>query len=84
MSQRDEYYFSLNVQNPDDIQAINALCSVDGTDGSTVVCYANPSQYDNLLAAGYEPFLLTPPSLRHEAKMYDPQRGMYDWDSYLT
>ncbi len=84
MSQRDEYYFSLNVQNPDDIQAINALCSIDGTDGSTVVCYANPNQYDNLLAAGYEPFLLTPPSLRHEAKMYEPQRGMYDWDSYLT
>ena len=84
MSQRDEYYFSLNVQNPDDIQAINSLCSIDGTDDSTVVCYANPTQYDNLLAAGYEPFLLTPPSLRHEAKMYDPHRGMYDWDSYLT
>ena len=84
MSQRDEYYFSLNVQNTDDIQVINTLCSVDATDGNTVVCYANPTQYDNLLAAGYEPFLLTPPSLRHEAKMYDPQRGMYDWDSYLT
>ena len=84
MSQRDEYYFSLNVQDPNDIQVINTLCSVDGTDGSTVVCYANPTQYDNILAAGYEPFLLTPPSLRHEAKMYDPQRGMYDWDSYLT
>ena len=84
MAQRDEYYFSLDVQNPADIEAINALCSVDVTNGSTVICYANPSQYNNLIAAGYQPFLLTPPSLREEARMYDPQRGMYDWDSYLT
>ena len=84
MSQRDEYYFSLNVQDPEEIEVINALCSVDATDGSTVVCYANPIQYDALVAAGYQPHLLTPPSLRHEATMYDPQRGMYDWDSYLT
>ena len=84
MQQRGEYYFSLNVQEPSEIQTINAICSVDATDGSTVVCYANPTQYDNLLAAGYQPQLMTPPSLRNEAKMYDPQRGMYDWDSYLT
>ena len=84
MSQRNEYYFSVNVEDPTEIQAINAICSVDATDGSTVVCYANPTQYDNLLAAGYHPYLMTPPSLRNEAKMYDPQRGMYDWDSYLT
>ncbi len=84
MQQRGEYYFSLNVQDPSEIQTINAICSVDATDGSTVVCYANPTQYDNLLAAGYHPYLMTPPSLRNEAKMYDPQRGMYDWDSYLT
>ncbi|MCR5588157.1 MAG: T9SS type A sorting domain-containing protein [Bacteroidales bacterium] len=84
MAQRDEYYFSLDVQNPADIEAINALCSVDATNGSTVICYANPSQYNNLIAAGYQPFLMTPPSLREEARMYDPQRGMYDWDSYLT
>ena len=84
MSQRGEYYFSLNVQNPAGIQAINTLCSVDATNGNTVVCYANPTQYDNLLAAGYQPFLMTPPSLREEATMYDPQRGMYDWDTYLT
>ena len=84
MQQRGEYYFSLNVQDPSEIQTINDICSVDATDGSTVVCYANPTQYDNLLAAGYHPYLMTPPSLRNEAKMYDPQRGMYDWDSYLT
>ena len=84
MTQRDEYYFSLSFQNPEDIQAINTLCSIDATNGNTVICYANTTQYDNLLAAGYQPFLMTPPSLREEAQMYDPQRGMYEWDSYLT
>ena len=84
MSQRNEYYFSLNVQEPTEIQDINTLCSVDATNGSTVICYANQTQYDNLLAAGYQPHLLTPPSLREEAMMYDPQRSTYDWDSYLT
>ena len=84
MSQRDEYYFSLSIQDPAEIQTINDLCSVDATDGSTVVCYANPTQYANLLAAGYQPYLMTPPSLQEDAKMYDPQRGTYDWDSYLT
>ena len=84
MRQRDEYYFSVNVQDPSEIQVINTLCSVDATNGSTVVCYANPTQYNNLLAAGYQPHLMTPPSLREEVEMYNPQRGMYDWDSYLT
>ena len=84
MRQRDEYYFSVNVQDPSEIQAINTLCSVDATNGSTVVCYANPTQYNNLLAAGYQPHLLTPPSLREEVEMYDPQRDTYDWNAYLT
>ncbi len=84
MSQRDEYYFSLSIQGPSEVEAINAICSVDAFNGGTVVCYANPTQYAELLAAGYQPHLLTPPSLREEAKMYDPQRGTYDWDSYLT
>ena len=74
MQQRDEYYFRLEVQDTSEIQAINALCSVDATNGISVVCYANQAQYDNLLAAGYQPTLLTPPSLRETAEMYDPQR----------
>ncbi len=84
MRQRNEYYFSLNIQEPSEIQSINTICSVDASNGYSVVCYANQTQYDNLLAAGYQPHLLTPPSLREEVEMYDPQRSMYDWDSYLT
>ncbi len=84
MHERNEYYFTLSVDNPAEIQAINSLCSVDGTDGRTVVAYANQQQYDQLIQAGYQPNLQTPPSLREEAKMWDGNRATYDWDSYPT
>ena len=85
MSERNEYYFTLTVQQPSEIQSISALCSVDGTDGKTVVCYANQQQYDQLLLAGYQPTLQTPPSMLDEAVMWDgSNRATYEWDSYPT
>jgi hypothetical protein len=85
MKSRGEYYFSLTVQNPTEIQTINELCSVDGTDGKTVMCYANQRQFDQLLKQGYQPLLITPPSMRQIPKMWDGnQRESYEWDSYLT
>ena len=84
MRERNEYYFTLSVNDPAEIQTINGICSVDGIDGRTVVCYANQQQYDKLLQAGYQPKLQTPPSLREEAKMWDGNRATYEWDSYPT
>lgn len=85
MSERGEYYFSIRVSDPNEVQSINRLCSVDGTDGETVVCYANGNQYEAMLRAGYQPTLMTPPSLRQEATMWKGgDRASYAWDSYLT
>ena len=84
MRERDEYYFTLNVQQASEIQTINSICSVDGTDGKNVVCYANQEQYDKLLKDGYKPTLQTPPSMREEAKMWNGNRATYEWNSYLT
>ncbi len=85
MKNRGEYYFTLAVQQTEDIKAINQLCSVDKTDGQTVVCYANQRQYENLLKQGYQPTLLTPPSMLEEAAMWDGNnRAAYEWDSYPT
>ena len=85
MRERNEYYFTLTVQQPSEIQGISELCSVDGTDGKTVVCYANQQQYDNLLLAGYQPMLQTPPSMLDESVMWDgSNRAAYEWDSYPT
>ena len=49
MRNHGEYFFTLTVNQPSKIQAISELCSVDGTDGRTVVCFANPNQYDLLV-----------------------------------
>ena len=84
MRNRGEYYFTLNVNDPHEVQAISNLCSVDGFNGRTVVAYANQQEYDRLLKAGYQPNLQTPPSLREEAVMWDGNRDSYNWDSYPT
>ena len=84
MRNRGEYYFTLSVDKPSEIQTISEICSIDNTDGRTVVCYANQQEYDRLLQAGYRPTLQTPPSLREEAKMWDGNRATYEWDSYPT
>ena len=85
MLNRGEYYFSLPVGQRAEIEAINRLCSVDQTDGRTVICYANQQQYENLLKQGYQPTLMTPPSMLEEAVMWDgSDRASYEWDSYPT
>ena len=83
MRERGEYYFTLTVDNPKEIQAISEICSVDGTDGRRVVAYANQNEYDRLLQAGFQPELQTPPSMRANVTMWNGQ-GTYNWDSYLT
>lgn len=83
MRSRGEYYFTLNVDDPSLINDISQVCSVDATDGRTVVAYANQREYDKLLSLGYQPELQTPPSLRANVTMWDGQ-GTYNWDSYLT
>ncbi len=83
MRDRGEYYFTLSVDDPAQIQDLSSLCSVDGSDGRNVVAYANQQEYDKLLAAGFQPNLETPPSLRANVTMWDGH-GTYNWDSYLT
>lgn len=85
MKNRGEYYFSLPVTNPNEIQKLNSLCSVDKTDGQSAICYANQRQYETLVQQGYQPTLMTPPSMLVEAAMWDgTNRAEYDWDSYPT
>ena len=85
MRDRGEYYFTLSVDDPAQIQELSRICSVDGTDGRHVVAYANQQEYDKLIAMGFQPELQTPPSLRQEVKMWEGgDRATYEWNSYLT
>lgn len=85
MRERNEYYFTLNVDNSAEILTLSNLCSVDDTDGRSVVCYANQQQYERLLILGYQPILETPPCMQEETVMWDgTDRTSYEWDSYPT
>ncbi len=85
MQERNEYYFTFNLNGNDDLNAIARTISVDHIDGNLVTAYANNKAFANFLKLGYEITLQTPPSLLEEVAMWDgSNRAEYDWDSYPT
>ncbi len=85
MQQRNEYYFTFNLNGHDDLEAIAHAISVDRVDGNVVTAYANNKDFANFQNFGYEITLQTPPSLIEEVAMWDgSNRAEYDWDSYPT
>ena len=85
MQQRNEYYFTFDLNGNDDLNAIARAISVDRVDGKKVTAYANSKEFANFQQLGYEVTLQTPPSLLEEVAMWDgSNRAEYDWDSYPT
>ena len=85
MQQRNEYYFTFNLNGDDDLNTIAHTISVDRVDGKVVTAYANNQDFANFQKLGYEVTLQTPPSLREKVAMWDgSNRAEYDWDSYPT
>ena len=69
MQERNEYYFSFELNGNDDLPLIAKTISVDRIDGNTVVAYANNNEFNNFQKLGYEVTLLTPPSMLEKAVM---------------
>jgi PKD repeat protein len=85
MQQRNEYYFTFELNGNDDLNAIAHAISVDRVDGNVVTAYANNQDFANFQKLGYEVTLQTPPSLIETVAMWDgSNRAEYDWDSYPT
>lgn len=85
MQERNEYYFTFNLNGNDDLNAIARAIWVDHVDGNVVTAYANSEGFTKFKKFGYEITLQTPPSMLYEAKMWDgSNRAEYDWDSYPT
>ena len=82
MRSRGEYYFTVSVNDPSEVGTINRICSVDKTDGKVVACYANQREYDEMIQAGYKPFLQMPPSMRETHAMWDGKSKA--WNAYPT
>ena len=85
MQERNEYYFTFNLNGNDDLNAIAHAISVDRVDGTLVTAYANNNDFAHFQQFGYEITLQTPPSLMEKVAMWDgSNRAEYDWDSYPT
>ena len=85
MQQRNEYYFTFDLNGNDDFKAIARTISVDRVDGNVVTAYANSKEFERFQKLGYKVTLQTPPSLVEEVAMWDgSNRAEYDWDSYPT
>ncbi|MBR4137512.1 MAG: hypothetical protein IKU05_03800, partial [Bacteroidales bacterium] len=63
MQERNEYYFTFNLNGNDNLQKIAQTISVDRVDGNVVTAYANNKQFAEFQTMGYEVTLQTPPSM---------------------
>lgn len=85
MQERNEYYFTFELNGNDNLQQIAHTISVDRVDGNVVTAYANNEEFANFQKLGYNVTLQTPPSMLEEAEMWDGNnRAAYDWDAYPT
>ena len=85
MQNRNEYYFTFELNGNDNLQQIAKTISVDKVDGNVVTAYANNKEFSEFQKMGYEITLQTPPSMMFEAEMWDGNnRAEYDWDQYPT
>ena len=83
MQERNEYYFTFNLNGDDDLNAIAHAISVDRVDGNVVTAYANNKEFAKFQKFGYEMTLQTPPSMTEEVAMWDgSNRTEYDWDIF--
>ena len=85
MQDRNEYYFTFELNGNDNLSQIANMISVDRVDGNVVTAYANNKEFAEFQKLGYEITLQTPPSMMFEAEMWDgSNRAEYDWDQYPT
>ena len=85
MKERNEFYFSFEIEDSQELSKIAEIISIDKIEGDKVIAYANNKSYENFLTLGFETTLLTPPSMQETHKMFDGRtRAEYDWDEYPT
>ena len=53
MAARGEYFFSLQIEQPEEAALLTRLCSIDKMEDNKLIGYANEEQYRNLLSKGY-------------------------------
>lgn len=90
-NKRSEVYFSFAINNKEDLQALAQTISIDKYENGIATAYANKREFKAFLTFGYEPTILTAPSMKQssdELTMYTLEdfnsKAPYEWDSYPT
>lgn len=87
-SKRGEAYFSFNLNDAGELQKLNTVISIDSYNGGVVTAYANEREFNAFLDFGYEPTILTPPSMMEIVEMFDVDavysKATLDWNTYPT
>lgn len=85
MKERNEFYFSFEIDDRQTIGELAKIISIDELIGNRIVAYANRKEYEMFLTLGIETTLLVPPSMSENYDMYDGlTRAGYNWDEYPT
>ncbi len=82
-----EMYFSIKTDDPDIIEKLGKIVSIDKIDNKTVYAYANQQEFSDFLSLGLDWNLLTPPGKSGDLpRMLDNVniRNIDSWDFYPT
>lgn len=87
-SERGEVYFSFQIENFDILNQLTRIISIDNVEeNGTVIAYANEEEFLKFLEFGFEPTILTAPSMLEEHIMmrleeYRSKTTRNEWNSY--
>ncbi|MFH2143006.1 MAG: M14 family zinc carboxypeptidase [Bacteroidota bacterium] len=85
LDRRVEVYIKFEINNPLELQTLTRIISIDNVKGNEVYAYANKKEFDVFLDLNYSYQVLTPPSeLILNPEMYNPSKGIWDFDTYPT
>lgn len=79
---RGEVYFKFEVNSSAELSLLTKIISLDNVKGNLVYAYANKKEFDSFVNLNYNFEVLTAPSLLIEPEMYNPSKGIWDFDTY--
>lgn len=84
---RPEVYFSLDIDDIKALPELDRMMYIDDIQSDVIYAYANRSQFLALIAQGWQPRLLAPPSMTGDLplmKDYEQIRETNEWNFYPT
>jgi hypothetical protein len=82
LSQTEEYYFRLKIDDASEIHQLTQMVSIDKLDGKYVYAYANDQQWIDINRTDYDIERLPHPGSLHKPRIATSLEEMQNWDFY--